>query len=154
MSCISGCPLSFETGGTMGYNCCFFLNFLPLHIESPYNFGGKKNPLRRVNGHAIYWTNFGSSNPSRFSTNICISSMLWPLGFLFVFVVVCFIEWVALLYYDIYWTKCCVIKLVSHMHQIGGFSEYSNIPLSFTNKTDCHDITEISWIVGFNNLSV
>jgi hypothetical protein len=38
----AGCPLSFETGGTMGYNCCFFLNFVPLHIESPYNFGGKK----------------------------------------------------------------------------------------------------------------
>ena len=37
-----GCPLSFETGGTMGYNYCFFLNFVPLHIESPYNFGGKK----------------------------------------------------------------------------------------------------------------
>jgi hypothetical protein len=42
---------SFETGGSMGYNCCFFLNFVPLHIESPYNFGGK-NPLQRVNGHA------------------------------------------------------------------------------------------------------
>jgi len=38
----AGCPLSFETEGTMGYNCCFFLNFVPLHIESPYNFGGKK----------------------------------------------------------------------------------------------------------------
>jgi hypothetical protein len=38
----AGCPLSFETGGTMGYNSCFFLNFVPLHIESPYNFGGKK----------------------------------------------------------------------------------------------------------------
>jgi hypothetical protein len=54
----SECPLSFETGGTMGYNCCFFLNFVPLHIESPYNFGGTgtilgvKNPLQRVNGHA------------------------------------------------------------------------------------------------------
>ena len=24
------------------YNCCFFLNFVPLHIESPYNFGGKR----------------------------------------------------------------------------------------------------------------
>jgi hypothetical protein len=34
--------LSFETEGTMGYNCCFFLNFVPLHIKSPYNFGGKK----------------------------------------------------------------------------------------------------------------
>ena len=55
----SECPLSFETGGTMGYNCCFFLNFVPLHIESPYNFGGTvpilgvKNPLQRVNGHAV-----------------------------------------------------------------------------------------------------
>ena len=39
---LTGCPLSFETGGTMGYNCCFFLNFVPLHIESPYNFGGIK----------------------------------------------------------------------------------------------------------------
>jgi hypothetical protein len=44
----------------MGYNCCFFLNFVPLHIESPYNFGGtgpilgEKNPLQRVNGHAAY----------------------------------------------------------------------------------------------------
>ena len=36
----TGCPLSFETGGTMGYNCCFFLIFVLLHIESPYNFGG------------------------------------------------------------------------------------------------------------------
>ena len=24
----------------MGYNCCFFLNFVPLHLESPYNYGG------------------------------------------------------------------------------------------------------------------
>ena len=44
----------------MGYNCCFFLNFVPLHIESPYNFGGTgpilgvKNPLQRVNGHAVH----------------------------------------------------------------------------------------------------
>jgi hypothetical protein len=38
--CHAGCPLRFETGGTMEYNCCFFLNFVPLHIESPYNFWG------------------------------------------------------------------------------------------------------------------
>jgi hypothetical protein len=43
-----------------GYNCCFFLNFVPLHIESPYNFGGTgsilgvKKPLQRVNGHAAF----------------------------------------------------------------------------------------------------
>jgi hypothetical protein len=42
-----------------GYNCCFFLNFVPLHIESPYNFEGTgpilgvKNPLQRVNGNAV-----------------------------------------------------------------------------------------------------
>jgi hypothetical protein len=47
----AGCPLSFETGGTMGYNCCFFLNFVPLHVESPYNFGGT-GPILGVNGHA------------------------------------------------------------------------------------------------------
>ena len=53
----------------MGYNCCFFLNFVPLHIESPYNFGGtgpilggtklrKKQqlypvvpPVSKLNGH-------------------------------------------------------------------------------------------------------
>jgi hypothetical protein len=40
-----------------GYNCCFFLNFVPLHIESTYNFGGTgpilgvKNPLQRVRAH-------------------------------------------------------------------------------------------------------
>ena len=45
----------------MGYNCCFFFNFVPLHIESPYNFGGTgpilgvKNPLQRVNGHAEHY---------------------------------------------------------------------------------------------------
>jgi hypothetical protein len=55
---MAGCSLSFETGGTMGYNCYFFLNFVPLHIESPYNFGGTgpilgvKNTLQKVNGHA------------------------------------------------------------------------------------------------------
>jgi hypothetical protein len=60
------CPLSFETGGTMGYNCCFFLNFVPLHIESPYNFRGTwpilgvKNPLQRVNGHAAEWHLFNN----------------------------------------------------------------------------------------------
>ena len=48
----------------MGYNCCFFLNFVPLHIETPYNFGGTgpilglKNPLQRVNGHADITLNY------------------------------------------------------------------------------------------------
>ena len=50
----------------LGYNCCFFLNFVPLHIENPYNFEGTrpilgvKNPLQGVNGHAdIAWVNIG-----------------------------------------------------------------------------------------------
>ena len=52
----------------MGYKCCFFLNFVPLHIESPYNFGGTgpilevTNPLQRVNGHALL------NDPSQEST--------------------------------------------------------------------------------------
>ena len=49
----AGCPLSFETGGTMWYNCCFFLNFVPLHIESPYHFGGKKPSAE---GKWVCWT--------------------------------------------------------------------------------------------------
>jgi hypothetical protein len=42
----------------LGVQLLFFLNFVPLHIEIPYNFGGTgpilgvKNPLQRVNGHA------------------------------------------------------------------------------------------------------
>jgi hypothetical protein len=48
----------------MGYICCFFLNFVPLHIETPYNIGGTgpilgvKNPLQRVNGHADITLNY------------------------------------------------------------------------------------------------
>jgi hypothetical protein len=34
-----------------------------------------------------------------------------------------------------------VIKFVSYLQQVGGFS--LGIPVSSTNKTDCHDITEI-----------
>jgi hypothetical protein len=46
----------------MEYNCCFVLNFVPLHIESPFNFGGTgpilgvKNTLQRVDGHAVVTT--------------------------------------------------------------------------------------------------
>ena len=52
--CVMQGAQSFETGGTI-----FFLNFVPLHIENPYNFGGTgrivgvKKPLQRVNGHAV-----------------------------------------------------------------------------------------------------
>jgi hypothetical protein len=40
----------------MGYNCCFFLNVVPLHIESPYNFGGT-GPILRVKNqyHSGKW---------------------------------------------------------------------------------------------------
>ena len=48
----TGCPLSFETGGTIAV---FFLNFVPLHVESPYNFEGT-GPILRVNGHAAIVT--------------------------------------------------------------------------------------------------
>ena len=92
MTVFTGCPLSFETGGTMGYNCCFFLNFVPLHIESPYNFGGTgpilgvKNPLQRVNGHGVFnirlkqvtnlfvMTVFNLMLPTKFQ-------FIWPSGF-------------------------------------------------------------------------
>jgi hypothetical protein len=37
----------------MWYNCCFFLNFVPLHIESPYHFGGKKPSAE---GKWVCWT--------------------------------------------------------------------------------------------------
>jgi hypothetical protein len=51
-------PTEFWKWGYNGVQLLFFLNFVPLHIESPYNFGGTgpilgvKNPLQRVNGHA------------------------------------------------------------------------------------------------------
>ena len=53
------------------------------------------------------------------------------------------------------------LKIVSYMRQVGGFLEDSqlhaagrwqspSIPISFTNETDCHDITEILLKVALN----
>jgi hypothetical protein len=61
----AGCPLSFETGGTMGYHCCFFLNFVPLHIESPYNFGGKKPS---VEGKWACWQGYDKIKNKKYHT--------------------------------------------------------------------------------------
>jgi hypothetical protein len=41
-----------------------------------------------------------------------------------------------------------VIKFVSDLRQVGGFSP--GTPVSSTNKTDCHDITEILLKVALN----
>jgi hypothetical protein len=43
-----------------------------------------------------------------------------------------------------------VIKFVSDLRQVGGF--HRGAPVSSTNKTDCHDITEIVLkVVGLDN---
>ena len=63
----------------MGYNCCFFLNFVPLHLESPYNFGGTgpilgvKKILQRVNGHA--------------ADNSIYPLSIWPLAYIWSIIV-------------------------------------------------------------------
>ena len=45
-----------------------------------------------------------------------------------------------------------VIKFISDMQQIGGFSP--GTPVSSTNKTDCHDITEILLKVALNTITL
>jgi hypothetical protein len=42
-----------------------------------------------------------------------------------------------------------VIKFVSALRQVGGFHRV--FPVSSTNKTDCHDVTEILLKVGIKN---
>jgi hypothetical protein len=55
---MQGAHWVLKLGVQWGTIAVFFLNCVPLHIESPYNFGGTgpilgvKNPLQRVNGHA------------------------------------------------------------------------------------------------------
>jgi hypothetical protein len=55
---MQGAHLVLKLGVQWGTIAVFFLNCVPLHIESPYTFGGTgpilgvKNPLQRVNGHA------------------------------------------------------------------------------------------------------
>ena len=51
---------------------------------------------------------------------------------------------------DVYSIQHYVIKFVSDLRQVGGFLEYS---ISSTNKTDCHDTTEILLKVVFNTIN-
>jgi hypothetical protein len=44
-----------------------------------------------------------------------------------------------------------VIKFVSDLRQVGG---YPGTPVSSTNKTDCHDITEILLKVALNTITL
>ena len=49
---------------------------------------------------------------------------------------------------EVYSIQHYVIKFISDLRQVGGFS--SGTPISSTNKTDFHDITEILLKVAFN----
>jgi hypothetical protein len=43
-----------------------------------------------------------------------------------------------------------VINVVSDIQQVGGYPQ--GTPVSFTNKTDCHDIAEILLKVALNTI--
>jgi hypothetical protein len=115
----------------MGYNCCFFLNFVPLHIESPYNFGGigpilrVKNPLQRVNGHAVKIAHF-----------VLIGLQTWPPH--------------AILVSD--WSiskKSSPLKLLSHMNQnlVGSIYMYGRFCIKFPQsrmKGERHRLSPLS----------
>ena len=49
------------------------------------------------------------------------------------------------------WTRYNIIKFVSDLWQVGGFS--LGTPVSPTNKTDRHDITEIFLKVVLNTIN-
>jgi len=53
---------------------------------------------------------------------------------------------------DVYSIQDCVIKFVSDLRQVSGFSP--GTPVSSTNKTDCHDITEIFLKVALNKITL
>ena len=53
---------------------------------------------------------------------------------------------------EIYSIKHYVIKFVSDLRQVGVFPP--GTPVSSTNKTDCHDITEILLKVALNSITV
>ena len=53
---------------------------------------------------------------------------------------------------EVYSIQHYVIKFVSDLWQVGGFLLSS--PLSSTNKTDCHDITEILLQVALNTITL
>jgi hypothetical protein len=52
---------------------------------------------------------------------------------------------------EVYMIQHYVIKFVSDLRQVGGF--FPGTPFSSTNKTDRHDITEISLKVAFNTIT-
>jgi len=52
---------------------------------------------------------------------------------------------------EVYLMQHYVIKFVSNMQQVGGFS--LSTPVSSTNKTDCHDITEILLKEALNTIT-
>jgi hypothetical protein len=53
---------------------------------------------------------------------------------------------------EVYSIQHYVIKFVSDLWQVGGFLLSS--PVSSTNKTDCHDITEILLQVALNTITL
>ena len=55
------------------------------------------------------------------------------------------------IHHKVYSIQHYVIKFVSNLHQVGGFP--LSTPVSSTNKTDCHDITEILLKVASNTLT-
>jgi hypothetical protein len=55
---------------------------------------------------------------------------------------------------EVYLIQHYVIKFVSDMRQVGGFIlVIGGVPVSSTNKTDCHDINEILLKVALNTIN-
>ena len=54
---------------------------------------------------------------------------------------------------EVYSIQHYVIKFVSDLRQVGGFLRYCT-PVSSTNKTDRHDITEILLKVALNTITL
>jgi hypothetical protein len=53
---------------------------------------------------------------------------------------------------EVYSIQLDVIKFVSDLRQVGGF--FPGTPVSFTNKTDRHDINEILLKVALNTINL
>jgi hypothetical protein len=53
---------------------------------------------------------------------------------------------------EVYSIQHYVIKFISALWQVGGFLGVLLIPVSSTNKTDLHDITEILLKVAFKTI--
>ena len=78
---LQGAHWVLQIVGTMGYNCCFFLNFVPLHIESSYNFGdtgpilGGKNPSAESKWACWTWLEYNVVLVLKWFAS---SSWVWP----------------------------------------------------------------------------